>query len=977
VAKDTYGNPMPGLSVTFTAPSTGASGTFATSSTVTTNGIGVAISPVFTANTVAGSYTITASATGATSQNFSLTNSPGAAKTIAILNGNNQSATVGAAFAKSLQVLAKDNYGNVVPGVSVVFTAPSTGAKGTFATSSTITTDSNGLATAPAFTANTVSGTYTVTAASTGLTSLNFSMTNTPGAAGSLAILDGNNQSATVNAAFVKTLQVVAKDTYGNVVPGVSVVFAAPSSGASGRFATSSTVTTNASGVAASPVFTANAVIGVYTVTAAATGLPTQNFSLTNSIGTASNLAIVDGNNQSATVGTGFGSALQVKFTDSFGNPVPGVSVTFSSPASGPGITFGGSATVVSNTSGFATSPVITANGKAGSFTVTASAANIGSVNFSLANTPGIASTIQVASGNNQSTTVNTPFGQPVVARVTDSFGNPVANVPVTFSEPGSGALAIFGGGSVVITNAEGIASSPNLAANTVSGTYTITASASNVSSAQFNLTNAAGLPTSIVKTGGNNQAAMVNSSFSTALSVKVTDTFGNPVPNVNVSFSGPATGSSLAFAGASVVSTNALGVATTSSIKANSVAGIYTVQAYVNDQVSSAFSLTNLPGTAAKLAIASGDRQFTTVNTTYSKGLQVLVTDAYNNPVQNIPVTFNSPSGGPGIVLSGSNLINTNSSGIALLDGFVANKLAGTFSVAAGVPNLPSLNFNLNNNPGAVGSLVPIAGGVQSTVINGTFAAALQVKVVDVYGNNLPDVPVTFNSPVSGTSLTFTANNLIRSDANGLVFSPTMKANGLIGSYSVTASTPGASTINFAMTNSAPKIQSMIIQQGGAGRSFVRYVDLTINDPGTVASIVKSLSGTAPKMTLTNTGLTGTTKKSVALKGLVSAIGNTVRIDFGSKGVGGNAVTNAADGSYLISLDLDGNGSLETTQRFWRLLGDVNGDKVVDAKDTNIVNANLNKSGFNIPGDTNGDGKVNSTDVSYVRTAQKRKITV
>lgn len=379
----------------------------------------------------------------------------------------------------------------------------------------------------------------------------------------------------------------------------------------------------------------------------------------------------------------------------------------------------------------------------------------------------------------------------------------------------------------------------------------------------------------------------------------------------------------------------------------------------------------------AAKLPIALGDAQSTLVNTLYAKGLQLLAMDAYNNPLSNIPVTFNSPSGGPGIVLSGSNLINTNSSGIALLDGFVANKLAGTFSVAAGVPNLPSLNFNLNNNPGAVGSLVPIAGGVQSTVINGTFAAALQVKVVDVYGNNLPDVPVTFNSPVSGTSLTFTANNLIRSDANGLVFSPTMKANGLIGSYSVTASTPGAPTINFAMTNSAPKIQSMVIQQGGAGRSFVRYVDLTINDPGTVSSIVKSLSGTAPKMTLTNTGLTGTTKKSVALKGLVSAIGNTVRIDFGSKGVGGNAATNAVDGSYLISLDLDGNGSLETTQRFWRLLGDVNGDRVVDAKDTNIVNANLNKSGFNIPGDTNGDGKVNSTDVSYVRTAQKRKITV
>jgi hypothetical protein len=136
-------------------------------------------------------------------------------------------------------------------------------------------------------------------------------------------------------------------------------------------------------------------------------------------------------------------------------------------------------------------------------------------------------------------------------------------------------------------------------------------------------------------------------------------------------------------------------------------------------------------------------------------------------------------------------------------------------------------------------------------------------------------------------------------------------------------------------------------------------------------------VSGKTPRISLTNTGLTGTAKTAVALKGFVKTNGNQIHIDFGSKGLGGNAASNAADGSYLISLDLDGNGSLETTQRFWRLLGDVNGDKVVDAKDTVVVNTNLNKSGVNIPGDTNGDGKVNSTDVTYVKNAQKRKITV
>jgi hypothetical protein len=203
------------------------------------------------------------------------------------------------------------------------------------------------------------------------------------------------------------------------------------------------------------------------------------------------------------------------------------------------------------------------------------------------------------------------------------------------------------------------------------------------------------------------------------------------------------------------------------------------------------------------------------------------------------------------------------------------------------------------------------------------------------------------------------------------------MVANGVDGKYTVTASTTGAPSVAFALSNAAPTLQSILVQQGSKGRSFVRYVDININDPATVTSIVNSLNTSAPRITMTNTGLTGTTKKAVTIKGLARAIGNTLRIDFGTKGIGGNAATNTADGSYLISLDVDGNGSLETSQRFFRLLGDVNGDKVVDAKDTALVTANLNKGGTNQPGDTNGDGKVNATDVSYVRKAQRRRITV
>src|SRR6185437_4970782 len=48
--KDAGGNPLSGVTVTFTAPASGASGTFAggaTTATAVTNGSGIAISPVF------------------------------------------------------------------------------------------------------------------------------------------------------------------------------------------------------------------------------------------------------------------------------------------------------------------------------------------------------------------------------------------------------------------------------------------------------------------------------------------------------------------------------------------------------------------------------------------------------------------------------------------------------------------------------------------------------------------------------------------------------------------------------------------------------------------------------------------------------------------------------------------------------------------------------------------------------------------
>ncbi|MGB8982607.1 MAG: choice-of-anchor Q domain-containing protein [Anaerolineales bacterium] len=74
---DTNGSPVEGVSMTFTAPSTGASGTFANSSNElisVTDEYGVATSSIFTANDILGSFTVTATTPAATQASFALRN---------------------------------------------------------------------------------------------------------------------------------------------------------------------------------------------------------------------------------------------------------------------------------------------------------------------------------------------------------------------------------------------------------------------------------------------------------------------------------------------------------------------------------------------------------------------------------------------------------------------------------------------------------------------------------------------------------------------------------------------------------------------------------------------------------------------------------------------------------------------------------------------------------------------------------------
>jgi hypothetical protein len=158
--------------------------------TTAITGAGLVVGTVTTApsSTVPSGSVISETPTAGTEVNVgsavNLVVSLGAPASITATTGTPQSATINTPFATALAATVMNGAGSPVPGVSVTFTAPASGASGTFANGTatyTTTTNTSGVATATTFTANGTAGSYTVTAAVSGVTAVaSFSLTNTP-----------------------------------------------------------------------------------------------------------------------------------------------------------------------------------------------------------------------------------------------------------------------------------------------------------------------------------------------------------------------------------------------------------------------------------------------------------------------------------------------------------------------------------------------------------------------------------------------------------------------------------------------------------------------------------------------------------------------------------------------------------------------------------------------------------------------------
>jgi GH25 family lysozyme M1 (1,4-beta-N-acetylmuramidase) len=397
--------------------------------------------------------------------------------------GNNQSTIARSAFATLLEVQVLDGAGNPINGANITFTATAgyNGAGGTFAGSTTIATNAQGIAHAPVLTANNIAGTFTVTARWGNQLSDTFLLTNLPGAPAGIAVTAGNFQNTIVGTAFASALQATVTDAGGNPVAGVAVLFTVPSQGPGGVLAALPMVQTDARGIATAPRLMANHSRGTFAVSAAALGVAVPASFLLKNTAAPAKIQIVAGSKQHATVATTYAVPLTVKVTDAGGNPLFDSTVEFAveSGTSGAGGSLQ-SPVCATNGSGLS-STVLTANSIAGALTVEAWGAGLSApVIFTLTNTAGAPAGIVAKGGTPQTTAAGKVYTTPLQALVSDAYGNHVTGATVTFTVvPNAGAGATFANktSATAATNASGLATAPPLKANSTTGSFTVVAS--------------------------------------------------------------------------------------------------------------------------------------------------------------------------------------------------------------------------------------------------------------------------------------------------------------------------------------------------------------------------------------------------------------------------------------------------------------------------------------------------------------------
>lgn len=509
-------------------------------------------------------------------------------------------------------VTVKDASGQVMSGVPVTWKVDN----GATLVSSDAQTNARGQASAH-FASSRV-GPVTLTASASGTTaSVKSAFVATTAASVDVSMKVNN---APADGSSVDEVQAVVKDAAGNPVPNVSLTWSL--SGSQTAFMDSpATVTTDASGFALLRLKdTIAESVNVSAKAGTASGSTQATFSAT----AASDIVVSITNNNAPANGKATDTA-QVVVNDAQGHPVSGVKVNWTLSGSSTA-TANSPDSATTNASGIATFSLVDTVAEGVTVTAEANGQQAKATATFVAPVSAIAVSVTTNNSPADGTAENT-----VQAIVTDSSGQPVANIPLTWSLNGS-PTAHATSPATVSTNASGIATLT--LTDSVAENVTVTASSGGKQS-QATVTFADSVAAITLAVTGNNSPA--DGATADTVQATVTGPGGQPVANVNVTWhlSGSTTASPTTPA---LSTTDSSGVATLKLVD-TTAEGVTVIADAGGKESQATATFTRVAVKAVTVTMqtnnASADGSATDV-------AQALVTDANNHPIANEPVTWN-----------------------------------------------------------------------------------------------------------------------------------------------------------------------------------------------------------------------------------------------------------------------------------------------------------------------------------------------
>jgi hypothetical protein len=257
-------------------------------------------------------------------------------------------------------------------------------------------------------------------------------------------------------------------------------------------------------------------------------------------------------------------------------------------------------------------------------------------------------------------------------------------------------------------------------------------------------------------------------------------------------------------------------------------------------------------------------------VGTTVNTVLEVLVANKTGQPVGNALVTFAT---GGGTVSNPT--LRTDTTGKASTT-WTLGSAVGTQTVTATVGTLAPVTFTATATVGAQTTLTKVTGDNQTAAAGANVAVAPSVKVVDKFGNPVPNVPVAFTANNGGS----VSGGSPVTDANGVATVASWRLGTTVGANTLTAVAASITTpVTFTATGTVGAVSRVNITSAA-------IPTLQIGQTSTITAQAFDANGNAVSNATFTFSSDNTAIATVSSAGVVTAVGaGTATITVASNG--------------------------------------------------------------------------------------------